>query len=304
MCTLANILVVDDEPAMLHYMRDLLELEGYLVSTAESGIDALRQIRNGLKPDLVFLDLIMPDLNGIQVLEQLRSIDPHLKVVFLSCETDVHKVAQAIRLGAQDYLTKPLVWHEMNAAMRRCFSSNRAQLNESPTSCVEDLGNGNYFLAVSPALCKIRSQIDLLAKVDAAVLLLGESGTGKEVLARLIHKVSPRANRRFLKVNCAAVPAELLESELFGYEPGAFTGALHVKPGKFELCDKGTIFLDEIGEMPPHIQAKLLHVLEDQKFCRLGSNSLIQVDVRIVAATNMDIQGAMTAGNFRGDLYY
>jgi len=304
MCAPANILVVDDEPGLLHYMRDVLELEGYLVSTAVSGIDALKQIRYGLKPDLVFLDLVMPGLDGMEVLEQLRVIDPHVKVVFLSCVTDAHKIAQAIRLGAQDYLTKPLVWHEMNAVMRRCFSSPAESIKESPAPCVEDLGNGNFFLAVSPALCKIRSQIDLLAKVDAAVLLLGESGTGKEVLARLIHKVSPRANRRFLKVNCAALPAELLESELFGYEPGAFTGAVHAKPGKFELCDKGTIFLDEIGEMPPPIQAKLLHVLEDRKFSRLGSNSLIQVDVRILAATNMDIQGAMEDHSFRRDLYY
>jgi two-component system, NtrC family, response regulator AtoC len=305
MCAPANILVVDDEPGMLHYMRDVLELEGYLVSTAASGVDALKQIRYGLKPDLVFLDLVMPGLDGIQVLEQLRVINPHLKVVFLSCVTDAHKVAQAIRLGAQDYLTKPLVWHEMNAVMRRCFSSTQAEtIKETPARCVEDFGDGNYFLAVNPALCRIRSQIELLAKVDAAVLLLGESGTGKEVLARLIHKVSPRAGRRFLKVNCAAVPAELLESELFGYEPGAFTGALHVKPGKFELCDKGTIFLDEIGEMPPPVQAKLLHVLEDRKFSRLGSNSLVQVDVRILAATNIDIQAAMAAGTFRQDLYY
>ncbi len=304
MCALANILVVDDEPGMLHYMRDVLELEGYLVSTADSGIDALKQIHYGLKPDLVFLDLMMPGLDGMQVLEQLRVIDPHLKVVFLSSVTDARKIAQVMRLGAQDYLTKPLVWHEMNAVMRRCFSSNRAELNESPASCVEDLGDGNFFLAVSPALRKIRSQIDLLAKVPATVLLLGETGTGKEVVARLIHKVSPRANRPFLKVNCAAVPAELLESELFGYEPGAFTGAVHAKPGKFELCDKGTIFLDEIGEMPPPVQAKLLQVLEDQRFCRLGSNSMIQVDVRILAATNMDIQVAMTDHSFRRDLFY
>ena len=304
MCAPANILVVDDEPGMLHYMRDVLELEGYLVSTAVSGNDALKQIHYGLKPDLVFLDMVMPGLDGIQVLEQLRLIDPHLKVVFLSCVTDAHRVAQAIRLGAQDYLTKPVLWQEMNAVMRRCFSSNRAEVKESPASCVEDLGNGDFFLAVSPALCKIRSQIDLLAKVPATVLLLGETGTGKEVVARLIHKVSPRANRPFLKVNCAAVPAELLESELFGYEPGAFTGALHAKPGKFELCDKGTIFLDEIGEMPPPVQAKLLQVIEDQRFCRLGSNSIIQVDVRILAATNMDIQGAMENHSFRRDLYY
>jgi transcriptional regulator with PAS, ATPase and Fis domain len=151
---------------------------------------------------------------------------------------------------------------------------------------------------------KIRSQAALVAKVDIPVLLLGESGTGKEVLGRLIHKLSTRAHRTFLKVNCAAVPADLLESELFGYEPGAFTGATHAKPGKFELCNKGTILLDEIGEMPPALQAKLLHVLQDQQFSRLGSRSVIRVDVRILAATNIDIPQALAAKRLREDLYY
>jgi transcriptional regulator with PAS, ATPase and Fis domain len=151
---------------------------------------------------------------------------------------------------------------------------------------------------------KIRSQAALVANVDIPVLLLGESGTGKEVLARLIHKLSPRAHRTFLKVNCAAVPADLLESELFGYEPGAFTGATHAKPGKFELCNKGTILLDEIGEMPPALQAKLLHVLQDQQFSRLGSRSVIKVDVRILAATNIDIPQALATKRLREDLYY
>jgi transcriptional regulator with PAS, ATPase and Fis domain len=151
---------------------------------------------------------------------------------------------------------------------------------------------------------KIRSQAALVAHVDIPVLLLGESGTGKEVLARLIHKLSPRAHRTFLKVNCAAVPADLLESELFGYEPGAFTGATHAKPGKFELCNKGTILLDEIGEMPPALQAKLLHVLQDQSFSRLGSRSVVKVDVRILAATNIDIPQALATKRLREDLYY
>jgi transcriptional regulator with PAS, ATPase and Fis domain len=151
---------------------------------------------------------------------------------------------------------------------------------------------------------KIRAQSALVANVDIPVLLLGESGTGKEVLARLIHKLSPRAHRTFLKVNCAAVPADLLESELFGYEPGAFTGATHAKPGKFELCNKGTILLDEIGEMPPGLQAKLLHVLQDQQFSRLGSRSVVKVDVRILAATNIDIPEALASKRLREDLYY
>jgi transcriptional regulator with PAS, ATPase and Fis domain len=161
-----------------------------------------------------------------------------------------------------------------------------------------------FFVAASPAMKKIRSQAKLVANVDIPVLMLGESGTGKEVVSRLIHKYSPRAHRTFLKVNCAAVPGDLLESELFGYEPGAFTGATHSKPGKFELCNKGTILLDEIGEMPPQLQAKLLHVLQDQQFSRLGSRSMIKVDVRILAATNIDIPRAIAEKKLREDLYY
>ena len=169
---------------------------------------------------------------------------------------------------------------------------------------VEELCDDVFFVAASPAMRKIRSQAALVANVDIPVLLLGESGTGKEVLARLIHKLSPRAHRTFLKVNCAAVPADLLESELFGYEAGAFTGATHPKPGKFEMCNKGTILLDEIGEMPPSLQAKLLHVLQDQQFSRLGSRTVIKVDVRILAATNINIPEALANKRLREDLYY
>jgi transcriptional regulator with PAS, ATPase and Fis domain len=169
---------------------------------------------------------------------------------------------------------------------------------------VEDLGDDTFFVAASANMRKLRSQAALVANVDIPVLMLGESGTGKEVMARLIHKLSPRAHRMFLKVNCAAVPADLLESELFGYEAGAFTGANHAKPGKFEVCNKGTILLDEIGEMPPSLQAKLLHVLQDQQFSRLGSRSVIKVDVRILAATNINIPEALAGKRLREDLYY
>jgi transcriptional regulator with PAS, ATPase and Fis domain len=169
---------------------------------------------------------------------------------------------------------------------------------------VEEVSDDLYFVAASPAMRKIRSQVGLVANVDIPVLVLGESGTGKEVLARLIHKMSPRAHRTFLKVNCAALPADLLESELFGYEPGAFTGADRSKPGKFELCNKGTILLDEIGEMPPMLQAKLLHVLQDGQFSRLGGRTTIKVDVRVLAATNINIQEAIQTKKLREDLYY
>jgi len=237
----------------------------------------------------------------LQTLEQLRHLKPGLKVVMLSCVNDTRKVVQAMRLGAIDYLTKPFQKAELDAVIGQCIGTAKA---ESYAGEVEELCDDVFFIAASPARKKIRSQAALVANVDIPVLLLGESGTGKEVLARLIHKLSPRAHRTFLKVNCAAVPADLLESELFGYEAGKFTGATHAKPGKFEICNKGTILLDEIGEMPAGLQAKLLHVLQDQTFSRLGSRTMVKVDVRILAATNIDIPEALANKSLREDLYY
>src|SRR6516225_2087423 len=300
MNTSDNILVVDDEPGMLRYLQTLLEVDSYHVSTAAGGAEALACVQREPAPDLVLLDLLMPDLDGLQTLERLRQSRPGLKVVMLSCVTDTRKVVQAIRLGAHDYITKPFQKAELDAVIDQCLGTNQ----QNYPGEVEELCDDVFFVAASPAMRKIRSQAALVANVDIPVLLLGESGTGKEVLARLIHKLSPRAHRTFLKVNCAAVPADLLESELFGYEAGAFTGATHAKPGKFELCNKGTILLDEIGEMPPLLQAKLLHVLQDQQFSRLGSRSVIKVDVRILAATNINIPEALATKRLREDLYY
>jgi two-component system, NtrC family, response regulator AtoC len=296
----AKILLVDDEPGMLRYIRTLLEVDDYHVETASTGEEAVERVKKGLQPDLVLLDLLMPGIDGLQTLEQLRQIHNGLKVVMLSCVTDTRKVVQAIRLGAHDYLTKPFQKAELDAVIDQCLGTNQ----QNYAGEVEELADDTFFVAASPAMRKLRSQAALVANVDIPVLLLGESGTGKEVMARLIHKLSPRAHRTFLKVNCAAVPADLLESELFGYEAGAFTGANHPKPGKFELCNKGTILLDEIGEMPPLLQAKLLHVLQDQQFSRLGGRTVIKVDVRILAATNINIAEAIANKRLREDLYY
>ena len=286
---------------MLRYIRTLLEVDEHKVQTASTGEEAVEHVRKGLQPDLVLLDLLMPGIDGLQTLEQLRHLKPGLKVVMLSCVNDTRKVVQAMRLGAIDYLTKPFQKAELDAVIGQCIGTAKA---ESYAGEVEELCDDVFFIAASPAMKKIRSQAALVANVDIPVLLLGESGTGKEVLARLIHKLSPRAHRTFLKVNCAAVPADLLESELFGYEAGAFTGATHAKPGKFEICNKGTILLDEIGEMPAGLQAKLLHVLQDQTFSRLGSRTMVKVDVRILAATNIDIPEALANKSLREDLYY
>jgi DNA-binding NtrC family response regulator len=296
----ANILLVDDEPGMLRYIRTLLEVDDYRVETATTGEEAVARVQKGLQPDLVLLDVLMPGIDGLQTLEQLRQLQPGVKVIMLSCVSDTRKVVQAMRLGAHDYLTKPFQKAELDAVIDQCLGNNEPAFSGD----IEELCDDVFFVAASPAMRKIRSQAALVANVDIPVLLLGESGTGKEVLARLIHKLSPRAHRTFLKVNCAAVPADLLESELFGYEAGAFTGATHPKPGKFELCNKGTILLDEIGEMPPLLQAKLLHVLQDGTFSRLGSRSVIKADVRILAATNINIPEALASKRLREDLYY
>jgi two-component system, NtrC family, response regulator AtoC len=296
----AKILLVDDEPGMLRYIRTLLEVDDYKVETATTGEEALQHLEKGLQPDLVLLDVLMPGIDGLETLEKLRQKRPGLRVVMLSCVNDTRKVVQAMRLGAQDYLTKPFQKAELDRVIDLCLGQGKQVYTDE----VEELADDVFFIAASPAMRKIRSQAALVANVDIPVLLLGESGTGKEVLARLIHKLSPRAHRTFLKVNCAAVPADLLESELFGYEPGAFTGATHAKPGKVEICNKGTILLDEIGEMPPLLQAKLLHVLQDQQFSRLGSRSVIKVDVRILAATNINIPEALATKRLREDLYY
>jgi two-component system, NtrC family, response regulator AtoC len=301
-----NILVIDDEPHMLRYLRTLLEIDSYEVETISSGTEALKRIQKDPVPDLVLLDVVMPDLDGLQTLEQLHRIRPSLKVVMLSCTIDPRTVVQAIRLGAQDYLPKPLHKAELDAVIHRALGDSGAdtELALPTTSEAEDVGEDIVFVSASEVMHKIRAQVGMVARVDVPVLMLGESGTGKEVIARLIHKLSSRASRTFLKVNCAALPSELLESELFGYEAGAFTGASRPKPGKFEICDKGTILLDEIGEMPPGLQAKLLHVLQDQQFSRLGSRTFVKVDVRILAATNVDIPQAIATKKLREDLYY
>jgi len=297
--------VIDDEPDMLRYLRTLLEVESYEVETVRSGMEGLARVQSGPLPHLVLLDLVMPEWDGLQTLERLHEIRPELKVVMLSCVSDPRMVVKAIRLGAQDYLAKPFEKRDLEAIIQRSLGRPHS-LPEATSALVEgeELDENTFFVSASEVMHKIRGQVGMIATVDVPVLLLGESGTGKEVIGRLIHKLSHRAHREFLKVNCAALPSELLESELFGYEAGAFTGATRPKPGKFELCNKGTILLDEIGEMHMGLQAKMLHVLQDQEFSRLGSRSIVKVDVRILAATNIDVEQALASKKLREDLFY
>jgi DNA-binding NtrC family response regulator len=296
-----HILVVDDEPGMRRYLQTVLELDSYRVSTAANGEEALSKIQRE-QPDVVLLDMVMPGADGLETLKRIREARPSTKVVMLSCVRDTRKVAMAMRLGAQDYLSKPVQKEEMDDVLRFCLE------NPAPSSPgageVMEVVQGVCFFAATSQMKQIRAQAIQLARFDFPVLILGESGTGKEVLARLIHKYSERAQRTFLKVNCAAMPSELLESELFGYEPGAFTGAVKSKPGKFELCNKGTILLDEIGEMSPALQAKLLQVLQDGQFSRLGGRHPVKVDVRVLAATNINMAESIANKTFREDLYY
>jgi two-component system response regulator AtoC len=297
--------VVDDEPSIRKYLQTLLEVDGFEVEAVSSGKDAVEKVNRGERPDFIILDVLMPDLNGIETLKELMQVDRTLNVIMLSCSNEVGTVVEAIRLGAHDYLTKPFEKTELDAAMlksrkkKELVTENQA-LRDYCDQVTEDLS----FLAASPQMVRIRQQILQIAPVDVPVFICGESGVGKEVVARMIHLRSKRRNQPFVKVNCAALPGELLESELFGYEQGAFTGAVRSKPGKFEIANKGTIFLDEIAEMSTHLQAKLLHVLQDHQYSRLGGRGLIDTDVRVLAATNIDVQEAMKTGRFREDLYY
>ena len=221
-----NILVVDDEPSMCRYLQTLLEADSYRVETASNGFQALERVQHSPLPDLVLLDLLMPDLDGIETLSRLRQDRPGLKVVMLSCVSEPHKVVQAMRLGAADYLAKPFQKAELDAVLNYWMRPESALAEPETQACeVEELGEDLFFVAAAPAMRKIRVQAAQIANTDVPVLLLGESGTGKEIVARLMHKLSARSHRTFLKVNCAALPGELLESELFGYETGAFTGA-------------------------------------------------------------------------------
>src|SRR5215471_4786011 len=300
-----KILVVDDEPSIRKYLQTLLEVDGFEVETLSSGKEALERINVGVRPDFIILDVLMPELNGLDTLRQLMQIDRTLNVLMLSCSNEVGTVVEAIRLGAYDYLTKPFEKTELDAAMLKCRQKQQLRAeNQALRKYCDQLTEDLCFLAASPQMIRIRQQILQIAPVDVPVFICGESGVGKEVVARMIHMRSPRRAQPFVKVNCAALPGELLESELFGFEQGAFTGAVRSKPGKFELATKGTIFLDEIAEMSPHLQAKLLHVLQDHQFSRLGGRQMIDVDVRVLAATNVEIQEAMKSGRLREDLYY
>ena len=294
------ILVVDHEPSILRFVRAVLEDSEHDVITSETGAEALEHFKEGVRPRVVLINSELSDMDGLELLARIRSAYVETNVILMAQIQDYRSLVKAIQGGARDILLKPFFADDILEAI----SSFLAPKMEIPEGEKVALDDNTFFVYGSPAMREIQAQASLVARVDLPVLILGESGTGKEILARYIHRLSPRSGRTFLKVNCAAMPSELLESELFGYEPGAFTGATKTKLGKFELCNNGTILLDEIGEMHPMLQAKLLHVLQDGTYSRLGSRTTQKVNVRVLAATNIDIKDAIAKKTFREDLYY
>ena len=302
-----QILVVDDAEGIRTYLKNLLSLKGYDVLLAPDGQTALDHIRDGAKPEVAILDIMMPGMDGLDLLRRMKEIAPDIPVIMLSVVGKAGTIVEAMNLGAADYLNKPFEEEELEIALQKLLETEslraetevlRERLREH-----EEL-DSEPFLWASEKMQAIHEILSQVADADVTVLIHGESGVGKEVIARTVHELSNRSERPFVKVNCAALPEELLESELFGYERGAFTGASARKSGKFEIADGGTMFLDEIGEMSGPLQAKLLQVLQDGEFSRLGGQSDVRVDVRVVAATNRNLEEMVAAGAFREDLYY
>jgi two-component system response regulator AtoC len=298
------VLVVDDDESVRRYLSSLLVSIGYEVQCFPSGDKAVAALAvAAVSPAVILLDLVMPGMSGLETLDHLRRTHAGTPVIVLSTVAQISTVVDAIRRGASDYLTKSFEDQELALALQKVMEkqdhgSTVARLRPRPEA--EERG----FVSASPRVLRIKEIGRQVADTDAPVLILGPSGVGKEVLARYIHGQSRRSGHAFVKVNCAALPDDLLESELFGYERGAFSGAMREKPGLFELADGGTILLDEIGEMSVHLQAKLLHVLQDGEFTRLGGRQTVKVDARVMASTNVHLDQAVAAGRFREDLFF
>src|SRR5262245_178318 len=297
-----TILVVDDDRSVRSYLSDFLTSCGYVVECLESGDQALARFASGSIPSLLVLDVVMPGVSGIEVLESLRKMNLILPVIVLSGVGQTKTVVDAMKMGAADFLVKPFEEQELELAIENVFEKQKLKDEvKSLRRQLDQYTETGDFLSTNQRMLRIRDIAKHVSDTDVPVLILGESGVGKEVLARYIHGNSSRHDKPFVKVNCAALPHDLLESELFGYERGAFTGALNEKPGKFELAHTGTLLLDEIGEMTPHLQAKLLHVLQDSEYTRLGGKKAVRVDARVLASTNINLEEAVGKAKFRED---
>uniref|UniRef100_A0A7C4TAB2 Sigma-54-dependent Fis family transcriptional regulator n=1 Tax=candidate division WOR-3 bacterium TaxID=2052148 RepID=A0A7C4TAB2_UNCW3 len=299
-----HILICDDEESQRNLLCGFLKNRGYTVTPAGSGREAI-ELAKRLAFDLAILDLKMPEIDGIETMQKIKEIDPQCYFIILTGFSTVESAVKAMKLGAYDYLNKPVNLDELEILINRI--QNEIITHQEVEELKEEIRERfdfESFVAESPKMKEVVGLIPRVARTDSPVLILGESGTGKELIARLIHEASPRKNNRFVPISCAALPETLIESELFGYERGAFSGAEKRKLGKFELADSGTLFLDEIGDLPLTVQVKLLRVLQEFSFERLGSNLPIKVDVRLICATNQDLKKKISEKTFREDLYY
>jgi len=297
-----HLLIVDDEPAILDTLSGIFQDEGYEVSSARDGQEALKLVKTDPVPDLVLLDIWMPDLDGIETLRRMMEMRPRPLVVMMSGHGSIESAVKAIKLGAYDYIEKPLSLEKVTLLVRHALHERRLELENR--SLKERAARRIKMVGDSSVMRELRHQIEMAGPAPSRVLISGENGTGKELVARAIHLQSPRADRPFIEVNCAAIPETLIESELFGHEKGAFTGASATRRGQFELADGGTLFLDEVGDMSLATQAKVLRVLQEQRFQRVGGAKPIKVDVRVLAASNKNLMEEIRKGAFREDLYF
>src|SRR5919198_2521198 len=296
---MSKVLVVEDEPNLRKVLATLLRREGYEVSIAENGEQGLAEFERG-GAEVVITDLVMPKVGGMEVLRTINARDPDVPVIIITAHGTVDSAVEAIKLGAFDYITKPFDQAELQTVIAKAARPHAmAQRAVRPDERIR-----SAIIGGSAQMQEIFRIIDKVADTPSTVLITGESGTGKELIASALYAGSSRREKPLIKINCAAIPKDLMESELFGYERGAFTGAVTSKPGRFELADGGTLFLDEIGEIPVEMQVKLLRVLQESEFERVGGIKTIRVDVRLVAATNRDLKKEIAAGTFREDLYY
>lgn len=298
---MTKILVIDDERSIRNSMKDILQYEGHEVVLAENGMEGLVSVKSE-KPDIVFCDIKMPKMEGIEVLERIKEFSADTPVIMISGHGTIDTAIEAIRKGAYDFIEKPL---DLNRILITIKNATNKHLLIHETKTLKNKVSKKYdMIGNSEALNHIRAMIDKVAVSDARILITGPNGSGKELVAHQLHELSHRKDNAFVEVNCAAIPSELIESELFGHEKGSFTSAIKQKKGKFELANGGTLFLDEIGDMSLNAQAKVLRALQEQKITRVGGDADINVDVRVIAATNKNLKEEIKKGNFREDLYH
>ncbi|MDH3258611.1 MAG: sigma-54 dependent transcriptional regulator [Deltaproteobacteria bacterium] len=299
-----KILLVDDDPSFLNLTRTFLIQKGMEVIVASTKNEAV-EVFDQYDPSLVVLDVYLPDGNGIDLIPRFRNGNRFLPIILVSGQSEIEEVVRAMQLGATDYVKKPFDYEELLIKIKMALDGTREKKELDELRSLKDPDDEyNLLFGLFDSMNKVRAMVDQVAETDITVLVTGESGTGKDLVAKAVHKKSNKKDNPFVKVNCAALPYELLESELFGYEKGAFTGAYRRKLGKFELASSGSIFLDEISEMPVKLQSKLLQVVQDRSFSRVGGERDVEVNTRIIAATNKDLEGAVKVGAFREDLYY